>query len=497
LTKSHNKEALPPIGVTEFDPARVLATLERAMYGLPVLLLRGEATRSLLPSMLARANALSFGDEPQGHVVEGEVATLAISGPLYQRAFSMCGMAVADGYDAIAARARAAFNDPKVGALMMEVDSPGGDAAGVLELADLLSAMSAESNKPLVMYAAESAASAAYWLGSAASSIVVPRSGELGSIGAIVMTYNESAAMDAEGVRAIIAAYPRGKSAGWDVALSPPDGAAAAKGIERMQARAEEIARLFAGDVAQRRGLTLDHVLGLDAAMLSAGMAKEKGLADIIGGRAAALAHTKSKINRKVYSMDMSKNVGATKALVAVLALGGLTTEGAERSPEEVAAALKEVERLTTLGKAVEASTGQRGAAALEVTTAWRDGAARVPGLETRVKIEALQGRLATAYPPAVRFALAPALGTDGRPHPRAGLPDPSAGPHETFAGLSLDVFDARTSAGTIHPALTAPPQPSGANSSLSEDERRECARQGITEAAWIQARANLSGGTR
>jgi hypothetical protein len=75
LTKSHNKEALPPIGVTEFDPARVLATLERAMYGLPVLLLRGEATRSLLPSMLARANALSFGDEPQGHVVEGEVVT--------------------------------------------------------------------------------------------------------------------------------------------------------------------------------------------------------------------------------------------------------------------------------------------------------------------------------------------------------------------------------------------------------------------------------------
>lgn len=195
--------------------------------------------------------------------------------------------------------------------------------------------------------------------------------------------------------------------------------------------------------------------------------------------------------------MDMSKNAGAAKALVAVLALGGLATEGPERSPEEVAAALKEVERLATLGKSIEASTGQRGAAALEVTTAWRDGAARVPGLETMVKVEALQGRLASAYPPAARFALAPALDADGKPHPRAGLPDPSAGPHESFAALSLDVFFARTATGTIHPALAAPPAPSGSNSSLSEEERRECARQGITGAAWIRARANLSGGTR
>lgn len=463
------------------------------MYGLPVLLLRGEATRSLLPSMLARSSALSFGDEPQGHVVEGEVATLAISGPLYQRAFSMCGMAVADGYDAIAVRARTAFNDPKVGALMMEVDSPGGDAAGVLELADLLAAMSAESSKPLVMYAAESAASAAYWLGSAASSIIVPRSGELGSIGAIVMTYNESAAMDAEGVRAIIAAYPSGKSAGWDVALSPPDGAAAAKGLGRMQARAEEIARMFAGDVAQRRGLTLDHVLGLDAAMFSAEMAKEKGLADMIGGRATALAYTQSKIKRKVYSMSGQSDAQgrAAKALLPLLAIGGLATEGPAAEPEAVEAAAKETTRLATLGKAIEASTGQRGDAALEVTKAWREGAARVAGLETRVKLEALQGRLASVYPPAARFALAPALSADGRPHPRAGLPDPSAGPHESFVGLSLDVFDARTSTGTVHPALTSAPAP---ETDADSKWRNEAKAKGVDPDTYVQARKNIAG---
>ena len=236
----------PSLGITEFDPAILLASLERAMYERPVLLLRSDAATSLLPYMLARASAIGDGvDSPAPYSIEGDVATLTISGPLYQREVTMCGYAVADGYDAIATRARAAFNDPAAGAVMMEIDSPGGDAAGVLELADLLETMSAESGKPLVTYAAESAASAAYWLGSAASSIVVPRAGELGSIGAIVMAMNESSAMEAMGLRAIVAAYPKGKSAGWDVALTPPDGASAAKGIERMQARAEHLARLF------------------------------------------------------------------------------------------------------------------------------------------------------------------------------------------------------------------------------------------------------------
>lgn len=464
--------------------------LERSLAERPVLLIRPDAAISLGSFAMARASG--FGDEPPpAYAIDGEIATLSIEGPLYQKSISMCGFMLADGYDAILSRATAAFNDPAVGAVMLSIDSPGGDAAGVLELADALAAMSAESGKPLMSYAAESAASAAYWLASAGSEIMLPRSGEAGSIGAIVMGINRAGELAALGRRAIVAAYPSGKSAGWDAMLAPPDSAEAKAGRDRMQARAEEIARLFAGDVAQRRGMTLDAVLALDAAMVSGERAVAAGLADRVGSFSAAKDHLRSKVKRKVYSMDISKNQGAASALVTVLALGGLATEGPERTPEEVSAALKEVERLTTLGKAVEASTGQRGDAALEVTKAWRDGAAQVPALVTRIKVEALQGRLATAYPPAERFALAPALAADGKPHPRAGLPDPSAGPHERFASLSLAVFDVQTSTGTVHPALSAPPRP---DTDANSKWRAEAIAKGVDPATYIQARKNIEG---
>jgi ClpP class serine protease len=157
----------PSLGVTEFDPARILATLERSLFERPVLLMRPDATRTLAPYMLARASA--FGEEAgPAYTIEEDVATLTIEGPLYQRAVSMCGFALADGYDAIEARASAAFADSKAGAVLMAIDSPGGDAAGVMELADRLASMSADSGKALIAYASESAASAAYWLASSA-----------------------------------------------------------------------------------------------------------------------------------------------------------------------------------------------------------------------------------------------------------------------------------------------------------------------------------------
>lgn len=495
LTLDPLKTSAPSLEVNrEFDPERLLRSMEKALFDRGVLLLEPTAALSLAGSVIARASG--FGeDPPPPYVVSGEVATLDITGPLYQRSIAMCGFTLADGYDAIAARARAAFNDPTSGAVLLAIDSAGGDVAGVMELIAALDTMSEESGKPIVSYLNERAASAGYWIASAGSSVVVPRTGEAGSIGAIVMGLNQRGALDAKGVRAVVAAYPAGKASSFNAVLAPPDSPEATAGFARMQARAEEVARLFAADAAQRRGLTLEAVLGLDAAMFGGARAVEAGLADHVGGRAMAMDLARSKIKRKVYSMTDGKQTDAqsraARALLPLLAIGGLATEGPAAAPEAVEAAARETERLATLGKALEASTGQRGPAALEVTAAWRDGAARVPALERRVKIEALQGRLANVYPPAERFALAPTLTADNKPHPRAGLPDPSAGPHERFDTLSLDVFDARTSTGTVHPALGAAPKPAMDNDAKW---RAEAMAKGVDPATYIQAQLNIRG---
>jgi ClpP class serine protease len=457
--------------------------------------MRPDATRTLAPYMLARASA--FGEEAgPAYTIEEDVATLTIEGPLYQRAVSMCGFALADGYDAIEARASAAFADSKAGAVLMAIDSPGGDAAGVMELADRLASMSADSGKALIAYASESAASAAYWLASSASSIVVPRTGEVGSIGAICVAMNKRGAMDAMGLRAIVAAFPAGKSAGWDAALAPPDGAAAAVGIARMQARAEELARLFAGDVAQRRGMTIDDVLALDAAMLSGGRAIDARIADVVGGRGVAMALARSKINRRSYSMgtgDAAPVSAAEKVLATLCAAVGLDVTTA--TPEAVEAASRETARTAALGRSIEAATGQQGDAAGALVVTWREGAESVPTLVRRVKLEALGGRLATVYPPAARYAPAPATLPDGRPHPRAGLPDPSAGLAEDFERMSLAVFDARTAGALPHTATATPPTAQPASSSvLTTDELEMCKRDGIDPVLYAKNKARIYG---
>ena len=72
------------------------------------------------------------------------------------------------------------LDDPAVGSIVLDIDSPGGTIAGVPELADQIFA--ARGQKKIVAVANSLAASAAYWIGSAAEDFVVTPSGGAGSI---------------------------------------------------------------------------------------------------------------------------------------------------------------------------------------------------------------------------------------------------------------------------------------------------------------------------
>lgn len=76
---------------------------------------------------------------------------------------------------------RQAVNDPGVESIVIDIDSPGGSVFGVPELADEI--YSARDRKKIVAVANAQAASAAYWIGTAAQELVVTPSGEVGSVG--------------------------------------------------------------------------------------------------------------------------------------------------------------------------------------------------------------------------------------------------------------------------------------------------------------------------
>lgn len=94
---------------------------------------------------------------------------------------------------------RSALADETVGGILIDIDSPGGSVYGVGELADEI--YQARSSKPVFAVANSLAASAAYWLGSAASEFYVTPGGEVGSIGVYTAHEDWSKALDAAGVK--------------------------------------------------------------------------------------------------------------------------------------------------------------------------------------------------------------------------------------------------------------------------------------------------------
>lgn len=93
----------------------------------------------------------------------------------------------------------AAANDPDVKAIIVDIDSPGGMVDLVPETAAKIR-KARRADRPIIAVANTLAASAAYWIASAADELVVTPSGEVGSIGVYTMHQDISEALKLEGI---------------------------------------------------------------------------------------------------------------------------------------------------------------------------------------------------------------------------------------------------------------------------------------------------------
>jgi signal peptide peptidase SppA len=177
-------------------------------------------------------------------------------------------------------------SDARVSALALDVDSPGGEVYGVPEAWQAIHA--AAKVKPVVAVANAQMASAALYLGSAASELWVTPSGEVGSLGVYALHVDESRALDAEGVgiEFIVADDSPHKVEGNPYEpLSDDARAQLRKTVNRYMA-------MFERDVARGRGVPLDHVrrhFG-KGRMLGPEDAVAVGMADRVGTLEEAIA---------------------------------------------------------------------------------------------------------------------------------------------------------------------------------------------------------------
>ena len=181
------------------------------------------------------------------------VRVLRLMGTILPRADMLDALSGGASLTAFQKAFREAATDPNVSAIVIEIDSPGGQVDLVPETAALIRAHK-QADRPIVAVANTIAMSAAYWIASAADELVVTPSGSVGSIGVYMMHQDISEALAAAGIkRTFIYEGPR-KVEGNPFA--PLDDTAR----QAMQDDVRGYYHMFTDDVAKARGVPVARV---------------------------------------------------------------------------------------------------------------------------------------------------------------------------------------------------------------------------------------------
>lgn len=223
----------------------------------------------------------------------GDVAVITVYGVIMPRATLFSEISGGVGLTALQQKIQIALADNAVSAILLDIDSPGGNVALVPETAAMIRNARGQG-KPIIAQADTMAASAAYYLAAQCDEVVVTPSGEVGSIGIIAIHQDISRALDAAGVTTTMIHYGENKTNGYP--YEPLSDAAHAE----IQASVDDFGRMFEADVAKGRGVTAAevHAKWGQGAMFGAQDAVKLGLADRVGtidDTIARLAHAPSR----------------------------------------------------------------------------------------------------------------------------------------------------------------------------------------------------------
>lgn len=245
---------------------------------------------------------------PQG---SGTVRTIVLSGPIMTGLpqWLVEAIGAADPVT-FAAEVRAAAADPDVTGIVLLVDSPGGSVTAVDAAAAAV--REAQTQKPVVAYAPNMAASAAYWIISGAQQILTSSTGLIGSIGTFARWVDQSAAAEQAGMQVHVYRSAPGKAPGQ------PGEARSAELDTALTEMVDAMQGVFSAAVAAGRGVPLATVQAQYATgrVWVGEHAVAAGIADQIGTFADAVALAGGSV-----SQPMSRSPARTSA--ALTAAGG------------------------------------------------------------------------------------------------------------------------------------------------------------------------------
>jgi len=209
------------------------------------------------------------------------IAIVPIHGTLVKRAGAIEAASGLLSYAAVEEMILDAATDPDVKAILMDIDSPGGEVGGVFDLASMIRDVGEE--KP-VWALADDAFSAAYLIASSAQRITVPQTAGVGSVGVIAVHVDESK-RDAKEGRQYTTVYAGAHKNDFSSHTPLSNDAQA-----RLQKEVDRLYGMFVGAVVAGRNMTEAAVRATEAGLFFGADAVNAGLADQVGTIRDALA---------------------------------------------------------------------------------------------------------------------------------------------------------------------------------------------------------------
>ena len=216
-------------------------------------------------------------EEPQNYTILGDTANISIKGVIMKaipKYYKYYGIVATSSVETKRLVEHAASN-PNVKKIRLDIDSPGGEISGLLELVSSIKTIN--KKKPVTAHVDGMAASAAYWIASQARSIEATSSSDIGSIGVYTVMYDFSKMYSDIGIKAHIIRSGEHKGVGT------PGVAITENNISARQEIIDNLANQFVMSVAEGRRLDIDKLKPLaDGRWWLAKEAKELGLIDSI-----------------------------------------------------------------------------------------------------------------------------------------------------------------------------------------------------------------------
>lgn len=309
--RTHHHEAAPKASDRSLERAIAKAIAEPRRF-------RAKTKVGELLAMEPQAIDFSYlytGIEQNDRTDDG-VAIVTINGPLEHHATAWW-----DSYEAIVQRvedamcgedlakihfARNFWRDPNnfepvdtrpARAVILRIDSPGGEAAGSMWCHRKLRALRDAYGCPLYAYADEMACSAAYAIASAADEIWTPDTGQVGSIGVIATLFDRTEANARAGLNIELVTSGALKADNHaDRPLEP-------EVVARMQEKVDALAKIFWKCVAKARSRVLDvdvspdDIKALEAGVFLGADAVKVGIADGVASWDVFLKHVTESLD--------------------------------------------------------------------------------------------------------------------------------------------------------------------------------------------------------